>query len=225
MPRPTPANRLKELLDCAIGVFLEEGYRRAQMADVAEAMGVAKGTVYLYVESKEALFEAAMFHAAGEAQEPTQQELPLAARPTEALAEALREVLDREAVPPSLDRALARKRAPNPRAELEGIVRELYRISHDNRTVIQLIDRCAKDRPDLAETFYRHGRMVRLLTQRIEAGQLRPVPDASVAARFIIETIATWAVHRHWDPAPQPIDSAIAEETVVHFVLAGLIEE
>jgi AcrR family transcriptional regulator len=35
------------------------------MADVAEALGVAKGTLYLCVESKEALFDAVLRYADG----------------------------------------------------------------------------------------------------------------------------------------------------------------
>jgi hypothetical protein len=39
----------------------------------------------------------------------------------------------------------------------------------------------------------------------------------------IVEMITTWAVHRHWDPAPQPIDEQTAEDTVIQFVVGGLI--
>src|SRR5512134_3420545 len=57
MARSVPDDRLEQLVECATRVFVEQGYARTQMADVAEAMGVAKGTLYLYVESKEALFD------------------------------------------------------------------------------------------------------------------------------------------------------------------------
>lgn len=40
------------LLDAAAAQFAEYGYRRTNIADVAEAAGVAKGTVYLYFSSK-----------------------------------------------------------------------------------------------------------------------------------------------------------------------------
>ena len=56
-PRPPPA-RFPDLIQAATRVFLAQGYRRTQMADVAAAMDAAKGTLYLYVESKEALFDA-----------------------------------------------------------------------------------------------------------------------------------------------------------------------
>ena len=63
MPRAIPKDRFHDLVEAATSVFLEQGYRRTQMADVAARMGVAKGTVYLYVESKEALFDAVIRHA------------------------------------------------------------------------------------------------------------------------------------------------------------------
>ena len=47
----------------------------------------------------------------------------------------------------------------------------------------------------------------------------------NVAARIIMETIVTWAVHRHWDPSPQVIDDRIAEDTVVQFIVGGLLKE
>src|SRR5689334_8807813 len=57
MVRKRPEERLDQLVDCAARVFTERGYRRTQMADVARAMGIAPGTLYLYVESKDALFD------------------------------------------------------------------------------------------------------------------------------------------------------------------------
>lgn len=46
------------ILDAALDVFAEKGFTTARLEDVAARAGVAKGTVYLYVPSKEALFEA-----------------------------------------------------------------------------------------------------------------------------------------------------------------------
>ena len=41
----------------ALDVFLEKGFAEARLEDVAARAGVAKGTIYLYFASKEALFE------------------------------------------------------------------------------------------------------------------------------------------------------------------------
>jgi AcrR family transcriptional regulator len=52
-----PAARREAILDAALSVFSERGYEAARLDDVAERAGVAKGTLYLYFDDKEALFE------------------------------------------------------------------------------------------------------------------------------------------------------------------------
>jgi AcrR family transcriptional regulator len=53
-----PAVRRQAILDAALTVFADRGYEAARLDDVAARAGVAKGTLYLYFEDKEALFEA-----------------------------------------------------------------------------------------------------------------------------------------------------------------------
>jgi len=45
------------ILDSARKVFAEKGYHAAGVADIIEAAGVARGTFYLYFESKRAIFD------------------------------------------------------------------------------------------------------------------------------------------------------------------------
>jgi Transcriptional regulator len=51
-----PEARTEEILDAALEVFGQSGFARAKIDDVARLAGVSKGTVYLYFDSKEALF-------------------------------------------------------------------------------------------------------------------------------------------------------------------------
>lgn len=65
VPVSLPRQRRKderpgELLAAALAVFTERGYAATRMEDVAARAGVSKGTAYLYFESKEALFKAAI---------------------------------------------------------------------------------------------------------------------------------------------------------------------
>jgi AcrR family transcriptional regulator len=54
--RPTPRrNREAEVLQAAIEVFWEKGYAAASVQDVAERVGVLKGSLYHYIDSKEDL--------------------------------------------------------------------------------------------------------------------------------------------------------------------------
>ena len=52
-----PAKR-RQILDGARRVFLADGFDGASMNDIARVAGVSKGTLYVYFESKESLFEA-----------------------------------------------------------------------------------------------------------------------------------------------------------------------
>ena len=48
--------RPAEILDAALAVFAEKGFSAARMDDIAQRAGVTKGTIYLYFESKDAVF-------------------------------------------------------------------------------------------------------------------------------------------------------------------------
>src|SRR5258708_21206602 len=48
----------EEILAAALDVFVERGFARARLEEVARRAGVTKGTIYLYFKSKEALFKA-----------------------------------------------------------------------------------------------------------------------------------------------------------------------
>ena len=53
---PTPRrNRDEEILSAAIQVFSHKGYAAASLQDVADAVGLLKGSLYHYISSKESL--------------------------------------------------------------------------------------------------------------------------------------------------------------------------
>ncbi len=53
------ARRRQDLVHAAIEIFAQQGYQRTEVQQIADAAGVAKGTVYRYFPSKQALFLAA----------------------------------------------------------------------------------------------------------------------------------------------------------------------
>jgi AcrR family transcriptional regulator len=58
--RPRKEQRPAEILAAGFREFAEKGFDGARLDNVAARAGVAKGTLYLYYDSKEALFEAAV---------------------------------------------------------------------------------------------------------------------------------------------------------------------
>jgi AcrR family transcriptional regulator len=231
VPRAIPGDRFEALVAAATAVFLEQGYRRTQVADVAARMGLAKGSVYTYVESKEALFDCVLRHADRRERIELPETLPVATPPPGATLAEVRRRLKEEGALPALDAALSRTRVGDVRAELEAVLGELYDTLARHRTAIRLLDRCAPDHPELAKLWYRGSRerslslLARYLADRARRGRLRRPEDGAVAARIVLETLAFWAVHRHWDPSPQRIDEGSARRTVLAFLAAALVKE
>ena len=58
MSKPADPNRREDILKAAREVFKQRGYEKAHVAEIAQRAGVAKGTVYLYFESKQAILDA-----------------------------------------------------------------------------------------------------------------------------------------------------------------------
>jgi AcrR family transcriptional regulator len=85
------------------------------MADVAREMGVSHGTLYNYVESKEALFY--LLVERGVSDEPVKlpDQLPLPTPSQETLLRRLEEQMRHTFVLPELDRALKRRRVSDAR--------------------------------------------------------------------------------------------------------------
>jgi AcrR family transcriptional regulator len=227
MARTIPRDRVPRLVEAATSVFIEQGFRQTKMDDVAEALGVAKGTLYLYVESKEALFDLVCRAADRSFEEPA--ELPVKEPSAGATVKYIGERLTAGQVMPALADALGgRKRATGD--ELRAIVGDIYDALARNRVGIKLVDRSARDIPELGKIWFGGARsflvdaLSHYLTDRIRARRLRSALDVGIAARFIVETCAFWAVHRHWDAARQDLPEEGVRAAAIDLVVAALIE-
>lgn len=222
--------RLRELVEAALVVFCRQGFERTQMADVAKVMGKAVGTAYLYVESKEALFDLVVRATATE--DPAwldSLEVPLPTPAAGSTVEFLRGVFGRKGQWPALEAALKKSRAPDPRVELEEIVREQYQLMRRHRMGLVLLTRSALEFPGLEEVFVL-GLRKRLLTaleryveSRVAAGQFRFSNDHFATAAVLTQTIA-WANHqRPFDPGLKSIDEKTMEDATVAMLVNGLL--
>jgi AcrR family transcriptional regulator len=197
------------------------------MQDVADAAGVSPGLLYTYAAGKEALFALVVQREVGV--DIDALALPVA-DPEPAKLEALVRKAARALVAsPTLDAAERSTRRPkDASAELARVVGEQYDGVHNARRFLKLVERCALDWPELADVFY--GRMRRPFVQRLgryiarrsAAGDFVRVPDAEVAARFVIETVAWFANHRYGDHDGAAIDDATARATVIELVTNSL---
>jgi AcrR family transcriptional regulator len=56
MARPSDPEKKEKIIKAAITIFAQTGYTGTRIAEVAEAAGIGKGTIYEYFRSKEDLF-------------------------------------------------------------------------------------------------------------------------------------------------------------------------
>jgi AcrR family transcriptional regulator len=224
MARPKPSDRIHSLIEAAVRVFAQKGFRRTQMADIAAEMGVSPGLLYSYVESKEALFYLVLDQDGG-----PPASLPAPTPAPGAIADRVAERFGEDGSLPALVGALAQPRADDPAAQLETIVRQLYGVIYRSARLITILDRSALDMPELAAVFHDHirgglvERLSRLIETRMATGQYRRAAHPAVAARLIIETVTWFACHRRGDPASQDIDDEAAEDTTVDFIVSSLV--
>lgn len=222
--------RLRELVEAALGVFCRQGYERSQVADVAKVMGVAVGTIYLYVEGKEALFDLVVRHtASADSAWLDDIEIPVPTPANGSTVEFLREVFGREGQWPHLKAALRKRRTADIRAELDGVVREQYRLMARHRRGLVLLMRSALEFPGLADVFVLGLRqrlldgLAQYLESRIRVGQIRPLASVAATAAVLTQTIAWANLQRPFDPGLNSLSEQSVEDATVDLIVSGLL--
>ncbi|WP_211337455.1 TetR/AcrR family transcriptional regulator [Lentzea atacamensis] len=228
MPRTRSADMFPRLVSVAAETFIAQGFQRTQMQDVADVLGVAKGTVYGYVENKDALLGAALRFADGVESLPEVADLPVRAPAAGELAALVADRLRTEIGQLRLVEAVSKRRRGPLDVELSEIITNLYDTLSRHRVSIKLVDRCASELPELAAVWFGHGRagLVAVLTEYLQRRKALRLPGpAPLVARTILETCVLWAVHLHWDPAGQPVETAAVPATLAGLLTRGLLPE
>jgi AcrR family transcriptional regulator len=160
----------RQILDGARRVFLAHGFDGASMGEIARAAGVSKGTLYVYFDSKETLFEA----------------LTLAERGS--LAEALFRLDEHD---PNV-RAVLRQLG---HSFLEAMVRPDHISSV--RMVIGAADKFPRFGRAFYESGPECGqrRLAAYLERQVEAGRLA-IDDTSTAARHFLDLCSSGVLKR-----------------------------
>jgi len=224
---PRAKARLDDIIESATKVFSQKGFRRTLITDVAADLGIAPGTIYTYVESKDALFHLVVERASGVTTPP--ETLPVRTPDGGVSTKDTIQAFTRTARLTHLTAALHEEKAEDITEELTAIIDEQFDLVDRSRRLINLIERSAHDLPGLHTGFYAKGRRPFLrkiesyLDARIAVGQLREVPDTAATARFIVESVAWFANHRHGDQDTTNIDDESARQVCVDMLVHGLL--
>lgn len=229
--RPRSPDFLSRLLDAALDVFAERGLKGARIADIADRMGAAHGTVYNYVDSKEALFWLLVDRGLQPSGIELPAQLPVAAPPGERMLARLVEQVGSSFALPQLDAAIARTRVTDARAELTGVIEELYDRTLATRRFASAFERSALDLPELYQLFFvkvrreLFERVERYIDARARRGLFRVTRSPEVAARYLVETVTFFARHRHRDPDPMRAAEEAVRAQVVELLIHAFIPE
>jgi AcrR family transcriptional regulator len=186
---------------------------------------MSAGSLFTYVESKEALFHLVFLY--GLELLPEAPALPLATpEPGETVTLFGRALSE---APVSRLRAALAGNGPNDVGEeLRGIVEELYDTVERQWPLFAVVERCATELAELEALWFGETRagifaeLTEYLQRRAAAGQLRAMPDAQMAARLIAELVAWLAWHRRKGRDSGLYDDKIARSTAIEFISAAL---
>jgi AcrR family transcriptional regulator len=198
--RRRKAARPAELAEAALELFLERGFDATRLEDVAARAGVAKGTVYLYFASKDALFDGVIRQAILPAVERGEQRLD---RSRGATSKLLHQIL-RDWMQLMMETPLG--------------------------GVPSLVASESRKFPDLARVFHdtvmaRARRLVRAVLERgVQRGEFR-VADLDMTAEVITAAVLMHAVGRYSPGfnAADPPDPDRYIDVLVELALRGIV--
>jgi AcrR family transcriptional regulator len=190
--------RPAEILDAALTVFSARGFAAAKLDEVAKVAGISKGTLYLYFESKTALFEAMALELMRAPVLAGLDEIAKAPTAREALL-GLMQMMRRMLEDPrrsALPKLIVSESAGFP---------ELARIWL--KTVIQPV----------------RGRLIEFIARGIETGEFRAV-DPWETAKLVIAPFLLTAIWRRTFEGldDRPFDAAALMRQHTDFLLRGL---
>jgi AcrR family transcriptional regulator len=226
MSRLPASERLAAIATAATEVFGRLGYRGTRTADVAARAGMSAGSLFTYVESKEALFHLVFLY--GLDRLPEDPALPLGTPEPGETAALFGRALHESAVS-RIQAALAGSGPVDAGEELRGIVEELYETVERDWPLLAVVERCAAELPELETLWFGEARagifaeLAEYLRRGAASGRLRPMPDATVAARLVAELVAWFAWHRRNSHDAGLYDDQLARRTVIEFVCAALV--
>jgi AcrR family transcriptional regulator len=194
VPARTPKRRDQEVLDAAVKVFHRKGYADASIQDIADELGILKGSLYHYIDTKEDLLFRLMEKVHAEYHALTSEVQAMEdLEPLERLAEYVR-----------VNAEFVSRHLP----EMAVYYADFDQLSPERRRAIA--------RSRRADEKFATG-----LIEELQArGQASADLDAATLSRFMFGTVA-W-IHRWYRPNGRLRPPELAE-MCVRYVLGGVV--
>lgn len=221
-------DRLERILDAGFIVFHQQGYKLAQMSEIASYMNGSVGSIYSYVKSKKALFDLCFLEAFMEGFLNDEMELPFEEIDHSRIIELY--------IHPFMEKnwALQEDFYRND-PDLGEVITFLFSYITRFWRGIRMLDSSASQWPLLAEFYhdFRTGayeRLTEYMVRGIKLGRIRELKNPALSARLITENIAYFAMHRRYDMILHDMDENAAldvtRDAMVHaFQINGGADE
>ena len=213
--------RLESIALAALTVFTRRGFRQAQMSEVAAEAGVSSGSLYGYVENKEALLKLAILAAVGRSE--TVDQLPLPCAGSEEAVAVVRQHIEQHMRWSGLDGLQTAQGVASDEA-IGAVIRELFDILSRSRQLIWLLDRLALELPEFRVVHFEELKLPYLaaLARLLERFAPTGSTDPQLMARGVLEFVAWFAMHRHRDALVPSVSDEEALAMVLTLLRGGL---
>jgi AcrR family transcriptional regulator len=201
--------RLKAVYDAASRLFVERGYERTQVSQIAEKAGIATGTVYSLFSGKKSILHFVLLCTFDKRSLDRDFVLPVEEAETALIIENLSQVGN--GLLSRLDGKTPEGRPELTFADMLSLIFDYaanyqvaFNIINDNRSALEEVERAYKQHVNRLYRVIEEN-----LTQYIARGEVRSVELPALHIRNIVEGITWWSMHLPYQ-APH-IDVPIAK--------------
>lgn len=214
--------RLKQIYEAAGKLFIQQGYAKTVIGDIAGEGGFAVGTVYLYFTGKKAIKYFVL--------KCTVDPGFIMKEFTEPISDDLAFGLEAE-VKQALDNIINNFAAPltNQAADytFEQLVSDAYDLMFRYAVGCLFIEKNPKDCQGLAAYYKKYRErfftaMLAYVNLFISRGEIRPLKYPQYTVNLIIETISWWAMDRRYNSyQPPELSHEVAKEVVLDNLISA----
>lgn len=187
-------NRMNSIYDAASHLFINKGYARTQMKDIAKEIGLSTGMLYVYFTGKREILSFLLKGTIEPAFVTQEFELPIQSGLFESLDNEIMEAFEQNA------KRFSAHLDDIANYPLEQMLSDAFDVISKYGVGCLLIEKNPDDFKKLTAYYkeYRqkfYTQVLSYITQYIQNGSFRQVEHPQYIARLIIETLSWWGMH------------------------------
>lgn len=212
---------IKRVIASANTLFIHQGYKVTQISQIAKASGIATGSIYHLFENKLALLQFVLRYAV--------EELDLA-NISFPVAEVLESDLKKELIEAFLKRLDVFTSKKQGNYSFHEMLCDAFDLISQNASSNLIFEHNLTECGELANAYLEYRLIFfKTMTDYIDyfeqKGVLKPIKRKQLSVRFILETLAFWAMHLPYDALGPNADitPSVAKEVAVETLCSAYL--